>query len=521
MLFRNGGFKMIGHLWITFLTVAKLSSGKYIEILNATDTNALRILVGKNGRVYIHTGNNMLQFNNLSLQPSNLAFKVNNSDCFPRNPTVCPPSVFEMITFGDDLFLMVCGSAYDAQCLLHLGSNISNVSYMEATSVNRSAAAMFGSPISSMILQSQSSFLAAISPAKTGMVSGCTGMVSGCPTTAESLDTQNTSCNRHFALSQRILRRQNATHFKIHYENPSLEPDALFIAAKPNISFRYIYGFNSINVNTSHNYYLLKNRPTNEGTEIGYIIQVCANSSYFSSYMEAKIECNGYKSIVAATALTTQKEQILYVVFKGETLQGVNHMCVYRVSSITNFFDDQLKQCFHNARGSAPDWIDCAEPACTDKMTNTKIKCGYTGRNRRIMADGSLTDEFHALTFTENITCLAARTDGDQGNVLCVLGTNNGTVLKTLFDKEYKLRNDLLSVSPISSRVESLTMDPAGRAVFYISKGNVIKLSLDDCGIHTECAACLRDRTEGAGMQVEHFNYWAWAMRRQNIGYCE
>ncbi|KAH3820043.1 hepatocyte growth factor receptor-like [Dreissena polymorpha] len=489
MLFQKGGFKMIGHVWITILTVAKLSSGNYIELLNTTNTNALRILVGKNGRVYIHTGDTMLQFNNLSLQPSNLAFKVNNSDCFPGSPSVCPPSVFEMITLEDDLFLMVCGSAYDAKCLLHIASNISNVNYMKASVGKPETAAMFGSPISSMILQSQSRLLSAISPAKTGILSGCT-------TTAESLNTQNTTCNRHFALSQRMLRRLNATHFNIHYENPSLRPDALFIAAKPNISFRYIYGFHSINVNMTHNYYLLKNRPTSEGTEIGYIIQICANSSYFASYTEAKIECNGYKSIVAATALTTQNEQILYVVFKDGTLQGVNHMCVYRVHAITDFFDDQLKQCFHSARGSAPDWIYGAEPACKVVMPNTQIKCGYTDKNRRIMTNGALTGGFHSLTFTENITCLAARADGDQGNVLFVLGTNNGTVHKTLFDKEYKLRNDFLSVSPTSSRVESLTMDPTGRAVFYISKGNVIKLALDDCGIHSECAACLRDRTE-------------------------
>lgn len=342
---------MIGLLWMTLLTVAKISSGNYMEILNATDTNAHRILVDEHGRVYIHTGHTMLQLNNLSLKPYNLAFRVNNSNCFPGNPSVCLPSVFEMITIEDEQFLIVCGSAYDATCLLHSASNISNVNYMVA-SVGKPTSAMFGSPVSAMIVQTPSRLLAAISPSKTGMFSGCT----------TPLPTESTSCNRHFALSQRILRR-NATHFNIHYENPSIIKD-LFIRAKPNISFRYIYGFYSIDVNMTHNVYFLKNRPTNVGTEIGYITQICANSSLFSAYMEAKIECHGYKSIVAATTLTIQNEHILYVVFNGGTQQGVNVMCVYHVRSISDFFDAQLRECFYNAHGSAPDWIDGAEPAC-------------------------------------------------------------------------------------------------------------------------------------------------------------
>ncbi|XP_052285358.1 hepatocyte growth factor receptor-like [Dreissena polymorpha] len=466
---------MICVAWITVFTIAKLSSGNVIEVLNATDQKAYRVLVGHNRQVYIHNGYSLMQYNTLSLEPSNLMYKVTNPDCDPGNPSACPPSVFEMITLENTLYMIVCGSAYNATCLLHLASNISSVNYIVASN-GIPPSAQFGSPVSAMIVHSPSRLLpvfSAISPASNSMHSDCS--------------TNN--CTSRFALSRRLLFRGNATSFYVHYEGTNT------LKAKPNVSFRYIYGFYAIDSHNNHNAYFLKNRPEHDGKEIGYIIQICANDSNFRAYMEAKIDCHGYTTIVAATMLMN----MLYVVLDGGTLQHQGHsvLCVYNVTSIGDFFDGQLKQCFHNTSGSTPDWIDGAEPACTQPWRNlNSIKCGFTKYNHRVLTSGSLTPSIRPhIPFSQNITCLAARADGDQGNALFVLGTNNGTILKAKLDTNYTL-DILLSVSPTSSRVESLTMDPAGRAIFYISSGNVIKLSLDDCGIHSECAACLRDRTE-------------------------
>lgn len=308
--------------------------------------------------VIIGGENVILQFQNESLSADSLVRSVNtssvNSD-IQESPSVIP-ALFQLQTFSDSSYLIFCGSDINSPCCLH---NLTDISQFWPI-VNGGQATNFVSGRPSVMVQTRSSnlykryymyFLVAVPPENNGKSSGYTFSM-------RKLDFSKFIANRLLQLD---------------YEKSHIT----YLYAQPNVCFNFNIGFES-----DDNTYILRNTVTENGNT-AYISQSCKTDPYFRSYIEASLECNGYKDLIAASVFnTSSRGQILIASFRQtKGLIENSPLCLYWMTSIESFFQNVHTNCFKGLSGSTPTWVKNANDSCQVDIVSDCIELKACVRN--------------------------------------------------------------------------------------------------------------------------------------------
>ncbi|XP_053376810.1 hepatocyte growth factor receptor-like [Mercenaria mercenaria] len=271
-----------------------------------------------------------------------------------------------------------------------------------------------------------------------------------------------------------------------------------YIKSKPDQKFEFIYSFYSRNGFV----YFLRNSLTSDGRSVAYISQMCSKKShtYFRSYMESKLECNDYTTLIAALHVQTQTEDFLLASFSGsQTKYPGSILCKFSMDAVENYFAHEQRECFDGKKGSFPRWIQPPGESCAEKVNLLNIECGYRDKNTRIVFDGSLksSDKTVLSKPSERITSVVVT---PYRNIFVgYLGTDSGFLEKILFNSSFGNSVTVFrsSVSKGHGQIRSLTLSSDGSSLFYIEdtkvKSRLYMIKTGDCEVHTTCYGCLSD----------------------------
>ncbi|XP_052781912.1 hepatocyte growth factor receptor-like [Mya arenaria] len=451
--------RMVVSVWfsVTSLVWAVLACARYVQSKNNGDIYSL--LIGDNGTVYVGEDNALVQYGNRTVTKESIVAWVNIT-CGDRLPSF--PSIFDFVTISDVTYLLECGSGYNQTCVLR---NLANISYVSKLyDVNNDKSNYFGSPIPSIVvsrpIQDYVEIFSAI-----------------------SFDVSYPSS--FYALSKRIIQDDQ---FSIHYDEP-MNHREFYIKPKPGFSLTFIHGFYSDN----HNYvYFMNNRRSPRGGDYSaYISQMCADDSYFWSYIEAQLECNGYTNLTSAVNIKTTDGHFLLAAFDGDDRHLGSVLCMYIVSNINAFFEEQHRKCFRDAVGSTPDWIQGTEEACTEKLTVNGIKCGLSGNNSRILASVALETDRLLLARTATISSVSMTAQEPHSDIMVVFGTTSGEIEMLLFNEYFNRSRPVYKTAVTPTEIRGLTLSPGNDILYFYQETKVTTLFLDDCSVQTECRTCV------------------------------
>ncbi|WAR25287.1 MET-like protein [Mya arenaria] len=454
--------KMVASVFtVTILVWAALSCTRCVQSQNDGEVNSL--LLGDDGTVYVGENNALVQYGNRTVTKESIVAWVNitSGDRLPNFP-----SIFDFVTISDVTYLLECGSGYNETCVLR---NLTNISYVtdlhEAHDEKRSMSKFLGSPIPSVVIsrpiQDHVEIFSAI-----------------------SFDVSYPSS--FYALSKRIIWVKEG-RFIIHY---ALARE-FYIKPKPGFSLTFIHGFYSEAPDNHHYVYFMNNRRTTRGGGYSaYISQMCANDTYFWSYIEARLECKGYTNLTSAFTIDTAYGHYLLAAFDGDDRHLGSALCMYNVANIDAFFEEQQRKCFRDAVGSTPDWIQGTEEACSEKITLTNIKCGYTGNNSRILASIAMETDRLLLTRSAIISSVTMTTQGDS-DIMVVFGTASGDIEMLLFNEHFNRSRPVYKMAGTQTEIRGLTLSPGNDILYFYQETKVTTLFLDDCSVHTKCQTCV------------------------------
>ncbi|WAR25288.1 MET-like protein, partial [Mya arenaria] len=427
--------RMVVSVWfsVTSLVWAVLACARYVQSKNNGDIYSL--LIGDNGTVYVGEDNALVQYGNRTVTKESIVAWVNIT-CGDRLPSF--PSIFDFVTISDVTYLLECGSGYNQTCVLR---NLANISYVSKLyDVNNDKSNYFGSPIPSIVvsrpIQDYVEIFSAI-----------------------SFDVSYPSS--FYALSKRIIQDDQ---FSIHYDEP-MNHREFYIKPKPGFSLTFIHGFYSDN----HNYvYFMNNRRSPRGGDYSaYISQMCADDSYFWSYIEAQLECNGYTNLTSAVNIKTTDGHFLLAAFDGDDRHLGSVLCMYIVSNINAFFEEQHRKCFRDAVGSTPDWIQGTEEACTEKLTVNGIKCGLSGNNSRILASVALETDRLLLARTATISSVSMTAQEPHSDIMVVFGTTSGEIEMLLFNEYFNRSRPVYKTAVTPTEIRGLTLSPGNDILYF------------------------------------------------------
>ncbi|XP_052781909.1 hepatocyte growth factor receptor-like isoform X3 [Mya arenaria] len=458
--------KMVASVFtVNILVWAALSCTRYVQSQN--DGEVYSLLLGDDGTVYVGEDNALVQYGNRTVKKESIVAWVNitRGDRLPNFP-----SIFDFVTISDVTYLLDCGSGYNQTCVLR---NLTNISYFtKRFSMTDDNSEYFGSPIPSVVVSRPSVH----DPAYVEMFS------------AISFDVEHPSS--FYALSRRIIW-DNGSRFIIQYDQPFNHGD-FYIKPKPGFSLTFIHGFYSEAPGNHHYVYFINNRRTPRGGGYSaYISQMCANDTYFWSYIEARLECKGFTNLTSAVTMDTADGHFLLAAFSGDNRLLSSALCMYNVANIDAFFEEQHRKCFRDAVGSTPDWIQDTEESCIEKMTHDNIKCGYTGNNSRILASVALETDRLLLTHPATISSVTMTTHGSRSDILVVFGTASGVIQMLLFNEHFNRSRPVYKMAGTQTEIRGLTLSPGNDILYFYQETKVTTLFLDDCSVQTECQTCV------------------------------
>lgn len=420
------------------------------------------VLVSNGGSIYVACSDTILQFQNNSISLTDLRSEV---DVFGNT------SVFTLFKYMQNEYLLRC-NFFD--CFVHKSSNISQFWHAH-TYGNKSKGNSLGGEHSAQVVTVP------------------------CQTAACRLYSAIGSDRGVETFSERSYTYYNDAFYIYHRQT---DVDTHYIKSKPGNKFEFIFSFYSV----TGFVYFLRNTITTEGERIAYISQMCYKKyhSYFRSYMESKLDCNGYTTLLAATVTKSGTgNSILVASFRGSpTKYSGSIVCQFPLSYVENFFEEEQKECFAGQKGSWPDWINPPGNSCSEKRDNNDISCGHTNYNTRIAFVDSLKnadskDSVLLSNHKEMITSLLFITHQDK--FVGYFGTDRGHLTKVLFNSSFGRPITIFkaSVSSEQGPVGNLIVNGNGSRLFYVQRtktsSRLYMLSTEDCKVHYDCYGCLTD----------------------------
>ncbi|XP_060587247.1 uncharacterized protein LOC132742779 isoform X2 [Ruditapes philippinarum] len=428
------------------------------EIFIAENDDVKGLAVSQTGNVLVATGNAIYQYRHNSISFDDLVSEID---------IVEDISIFTLFDYQGGEYLIRCN---DTACFVHNASNIQQLWLTQPLDNPAAFGHSLGGDFSAHVV---------FMPCK-GRYCNLYSAISG------SRGTETFS-ERTFQLKDNVFHFDHGQHNRSRY-----------IKSKRGTRFEFIYAFYS---NSSA--YFLRNTLSEDGKKIAYISQMCRNDRYFRSYMESKLECNGYTTLIAAQFVKTGQTAFLIASFSGtQSKYSGSIMCKFPIGLVEKYFIDEQEACFRGRNGTFPSWINGSESSCTESLPNKLIICGYTDKNRRILFDGSLMNEnnkdsFRLSIHEEEITSFLMLPF--EHSFLGYIGTDTGFLEKVLFYPSFG-KSITVFRSPVSKdhgRIRSLTLSEEKNNLFFIeeqkTKSHLYMIKTNECGVHINCYSCLTD----------------------------
>ncbi|XP_045165857.2 hepatocyte growth factor receptor-like [Mercenaria mercenaria] len=418
------------------------------------------LAVSSNGNTIVATGDSIFQFQNNSISLDDLKSEIDITGEI---------SIFKLFKYMSEEYLLQCNYT---SCITYNTSNISQFRPVQT----------YGESLAGSSLGGEHSAQVVFVP---------------CPESEEfcHLFSAISSSGDVETFSERVLDKDGGELNIYHRES---NVDHHYIKSKPDKKFEFIYSFYSRNGFV----YFLRNSLTSDGRSVAYISQMCSKRRHtdFRSYMESKLECNDYTTLIAALHVQTQTEDFLLASFSGsQTKYPGSILCKFSMNAVENYFAHEQRECFDGKKGSFPSWIQSPGESCAEKVDLINIECGFTGKNTRIVFDGSLknSDKTVLSKPSERITSVVVT---PYGNIFVgYLGTDSGFLEKILFNSSFGNSVTVFRsyVSKSHGQIRSLTLSSDGSSLFYIEDTKVTsRLYMTrtwDCEVHTTCYGCLSD----------------------------
>ena len=158
--------------------------------------------------------------------------------------------------------------------------------------------------------------------------------------------------------SQRSFQyRTDIFHFDHSFEESKI------IRSKSGTKFEFIHSFYFNGF-----VYFLRNTISPNGNRTAFISQMCSTDHYFRSYMESRIECNGYTTLITAQFLHSGSSIFLLASFSGhgsQTKYPGSIWCKFEMDLLEKYFEIEQRACFTGSRGSFPSWINGSGSSCS------------------------------------------------------------------------------------------------------------------------------------------------------------
>uniref|UniRef100_H3B608 Plexin B2 n=1 Tax=Latimeria chalumnae TaxID=7897 RepID=H3B608_LATCH len=469
------------------------------------------------GKIYVGAVNTLYQLSSsLELENSRvIGPEEDDAQCIPPiSKTSCPHaketnnSVKLLLIEKSNNSLIFCGSVFKGICtILDLG-NISNTFYVCDTC-------------------GENSFVAATDDSMTA------GIITTIKSKSSILQVLIVGNGHNDALKLLSIRNLDPS---LQTDNfVPVEDTAVLKVSLPN---HFYHNFKLTFESDGFIYFVFTRVDEKDNVNKTFILRFCPDDVHFYSYIEMLLECGNdttQLNVMLSGYVTNPGEnlEVLFLLFTNQYKSGSKFdqsaLCLYTLKQINQQIEENRLICYSKKGNLNNDPVVYnpyrnSEKFCTSELpedTNIKHRCGADF----LLSPLSILHGVKvkpAISYSDNFTAVAVAVENEH--TVAFLGNSKGNIHKVFLNTT--VAGDYHTVSVDSTKVNhEIVFDADYTHLYATTKRKVIRLPVQECFKHSNCASCIKSKDPYCGWCVaerkcsrksecpraNEDNHWLWS----------